>query len=197
MKLKIFISSYIILIMVMFCLAFFSTEGYSIISHTTSQLGAQKTPNSWIMNFAFALIGLSSIYAGWSHYDKYWFHKILLICFGVSLVLTAIFNHAPINPNLTFSVREDELHSLFASTTGFSFTILAISTGFIKKNKSDKFLPITVGIVATLLSLMMFTIESFMGIWQRLIFITSFGWMIYEFRNNIDDSKFNEKITSS
>ncbi len=197
MKLKILITSYIILILVMFGLPFFTAEGYSIISHTTSQLGAQKTPNSWIMNFTFALMGLTSIYAGWTHYSKYWLNKLLLVCFGISLVLTAIYSHAPINPTLTFSIREDELHSLFASTTGFSFTILAISTGFTKKSKSEKLLPIIIGVLATILSLMMFTIGSFMGVWQRLIFITSFGWLIFEFRNNLDNNKYNAKNTSS
>lgn len=186
MKQIIFITSYIILILVMFVLPFFTADGYSIISHTTSQLGAQQTKNSWIMNFTFALMGVTSIYAGWTHFHNYWLHKILLLSFGLSLVFTAIFSHAPITPNLAFSLREDELHSLFASTTGFSFTILAISTGFIKDTRNKRFLPIFIGILATALSMMMFTIESYMGIWQRLIFITSFAWLIFEFNDNVD-----------
>jgi hypothetical membrane protein len=183
MKLKIFIAAYFILILVMFVLPFFTAEGYSIARHTTSQMGAQKTPNSWIMNLTFALMGLTSIYAGWSHYDGYWFQKVSLLAFGISLVFAAIYSHAPINPTLSFSVREDELHSFFASTTGFSFTVLAVSSGFIKDAKSEMWLPIVVGIIATLLSVMMFKIENYMGIWQRMIFIISFGWMIFEFKN--------------
>lgn len=168
----------------MFILPFFTAEGYSIIRNTTSQLGAQKTPNSWIMNFTFAMIGLSSIYSGWGHYEGYWLQKTMLIIFGSSLVLCAIYSHAPINTKVPFNIREDEFHSLFASTTGLGFTILAISTAFIKETKSEMVLPISIGIIATLLSLMMFKIDTYAGIWQRLIFIISFGWMIYEFRNN-------------
>jgi hypothetical protein len=63
--------------------------------------------------------------------------------------------------------------------------VLAISTGFIKKDKRNKFLPILIGIIATILSMMMFTIESYMGIWQRLIFTISFAWMIYEFKDKV------------
>lgn len=170
----------------MFVLPFFTAEGYYIISHTTSQLGAQNTKNAWIMNFVFVLMGLTTIYVGWKHYDGYWLHKILLLLFGMSLVFTAVYSHAPINSLISYNIREDELHSLFASTTGFSFTILAISTGFVKKDTRKKFLPILVGIIATILSMMMFMIESYMGIWQRLIFIISFGWMIYEFKNNLN-----------
>jgi hypothetical membrane protein len=187
MKLKIFISAYLILMVVMFLLPFFTEQGYSIIRHTTSQLGAQNTKNAWIMNITFALMGLTSIYAGWEHYSRFWLHKILLLLFGMSLVFAAIYSHAPINPLVDYHIREDELHSVFASSTGFGFTILAISTGFIKKDMKRKRLPIFIGILATVLSMMMFSIESYMGIWQRMIFVTSFGWLIYEFSGNAEE----------
>jgi hypothetical protein len=74
------------------------------------------------------------------------------------------------------------MHSVFAFTTGFSFTLLAIATAFIKTGKIEKIIPIIVGIMATVLSSLMFSIEEFMGIWQRLLFIISFGWTIYEFK---------------
>jgi len=182
MKHRIFVSSYLIMILIMFVLPFYTADGYSVVRHTTSQLGAQQTPNSWIMNLTFVMMGIASIYAGWSHYGKYWFHKVVLSIFGVSLLLTAVFSHSPINYDVNFSVREDELHSLFASSTGFSFCILAISTGLIKKKNSAKILPVLIGIAATLLSIMMLEVEMYKGIWQRLIFIISFGWMIYEFK---------------
>jgi hypothetical membrane protein len=54
-------------------------------------LGAQKTPNSLIMNVSFVLMGVTSVVAGWSHYDGFWFQKALLLIFGVSLVLVAFF----------------------------------------------------------------------------------------------------------
>jgi hypothetical membrane protein len=179
---KFFIASYSLMIVTMFVLPFFSAEGYSMIQHTTSQLGAQKTPNSWIMNVVFALMGISSIGAGWSHYRGFWFQRMLLLIFGVSLMLVSIYSHAPIIESLTYSERSDNLHSLFASTTGFSFTLLAISTGFIKGTKNKKLLPIMVGVLATVLSLLMLQVDNMMGVWQRLMFILSFGWMIYEFK---------------
>jgi hypothetical membrane protein len=182
MKIKIYVLSYLILILVMFLLPFFSSEGYSIVKNTTSQLGAQKTPHSWIMNLTFVLMGFSSVYAGWSHFDGYWMQRILLLIFGISLMLVAFFNHKPIDSSLDYSMDEDKLHSLFAAVTGFSFTILAISTGFIKDDKSKMILPIVIGIVATFLSLLMFKLDNYSGIWQRLMFIITFGWMIYEFK---------------
>jgi hypothetical membrane protein len=182
MKLKIHTMAYFILIVVMFLLPFYSFQEYSIAKNTTSQLGAQNTPNSWIMNSTFVLMGLCSIYFGWLHYRNYWFHRIVLVCFGGSLILTAFFSHAPIDISLQFNEWEDQMHSVFAFITGFSFTILAISTAIIKTVKIEKVIPITVGILATILSILMFSIDEFMGIWQRLLFIISFGWTIYEFK---------------
>jgi hypothetical membrane protein len=181
LEIKIFVVSYILLIVTMFVLPFFSAEGYSIVKHTTSQLGAQKTPNSWVMNIMFALMGITSIWAGWENYEGFWFQRILLLIFGISLVFVAFYGHAPITEGVAYSVKSDQLHSLFASTTGFSFTVLAISTAFIKDSKPEMTLPILIGVLATILSLLMFKLENFMGIWQRLMFISTFGWMIYEF----------------
>jgi hypothetical protein len=79
-------------------------------------------------------------------------------------------------------VQEDKFHSIFASTTGFSFTVLAISTGMIKEIRSEMILPVIVGISATVLSLMIFKMEGLMGLWQRILFLVSFGWLFIEFK---------------
>jgi len=177
--------AYIAMLLVIFILPFFSLENYSILKNTTSHLGAQNTPNAWIMNVVFVLLGVSSIIGGWRFLGKYWFHKIVLISFGTSVILTAFYQHAPIDNLLEYSVKEDEMHSLFAKTTGWSFTIFAVATAFISKYRIQQILAISIAVIAVLLSLMMFhpDTESLMGIWQRTMFILSFGWMIYVFRN--------------
>jgi hypothetical membrane protein len=177
--------AYIIMLLVMFILPFFSLENYSILKNTTSHLGAQNTPNAWIMNVVFLLLGTASIIGGWRFLGKYWFHKIALIGFGASVILTAFYQHAPIDNLLEYSAKEDEIHSLFAKTTGWFFTIFAVATAFISKNRSQQILAISIAVLAVLLSLMMFypKTENLMGVWQRMMFILSFGWMIYTFRN--------------
>lgn len=173
---------YLFMLFIIFLLPFYSAEKYSILKNTTSELGAQNTPNSWIMNITFALLGLCSIFDGWKFLNGYWFHRIVLTVFGISLILAAYFQHAPIGPGITFSVEEDSLHSLFSTITGFLFTFFAVSSSFILKMKSDKIIALFIGVMATALSLMIFTLPEFAGIWQRFIFISSFGWMIYLFR---------------
>ena len=50
-----------------------------------------------------------------------------------------------------------------------------------QKLNQQKMLALGIGTAATLLSILMFTYPSFMGIFKRLIFISSFGWMIHFF----------------
>ena len=173
--------SYILMLAVIFILPFFSVTGYSIIRNTTSQLGAQFTPNAWIMNFTFVSLGLSSIIAGWRFLDGFMFHRTFLLLFGISLVLTAFFNHAPLQPCIQYNLTEDGWHSYFAYSTGLSFTIFAIATAFILEDPIDRGLALGTGLIATILSVLMSEADQLTGIWQRLIFMISFGWMIYAF----------------
>lgn len=175
--------AYILMLVVIFVLPFYSFENYSIIEHTTSQLGAQYTPNSWIMNLTFVLLGGSAIHDGWSYLDNYWFQKIALVVFGGALLLTGVYSHAPIQSLISFDVREDEIHSIFASLTGWAFTVFAVSMAFVDSTLDRKRLAITIAFIATLLSVLMFQVDEIQGIWQRLIFIISFGWMIFIFRD--------------
>ncbi len=163
----------------MFLLPFFSVDTYSIIKNTTSHLGAQSAPNAWIMNAAFILVGFSCILEAWLHLGRFWFHKILLSIFGVSLIFVGIFHHAPIIEGVIFNALEDQLHSIFATIAGFSFTFLAISSAFIEKEVKHRLIDIAVGFAATILSLLMLCLPDYSGIWQRAIFIISFTWLIF------------------
>ncbi len=107
------ITAYILMIFVMFVLPFYSFEGYCIIKNTTSHLGAQGAPNAWIMNIVFILLGAASVVAGWLNLKQFWFQKIILTVFGLALIMTGIFQHAPLLADIPYSVRNDELHSFF------------------------------------------------------------------------------------
>lgn len=175
--------TYGLLIAVVFILPFFSSDNYSILRNTTSHLGGQNMPNAWVMNLTFVLLGITVVWAGWKFLGNFWLHKILLLGFGLSLILVAVYSHAPIDPRLSSNEYEDFLHSVFAKTTGWTFTILAGAMIFIVKSKFHKILAGAIAIFVTLLSLMMFwePTTHLMGIWQRMIFLSSFAWLIYVF----------------
>lgn len=171
----------VLLLLFMFVLPFYSVDAYSIIKHTTSQLGAQNTPNAWMMNVTFILVGISCLLEAWLHLGEFWLHKFLLSAFGLGLVLTGIFRHAPIVEGVIFDATADKLHSLFATVVGFSFTFFAISTAFIEKAVKHRVVDISVGVIATILSMFMGDLPDYSGIWQRAIFIISFAWLILMF----------------
>jgi len=183
MKNKSFIlPAYIILLFVMFLLPFFSASGYSIVTNTTSQLGAQNTPNSWIMNLTFVLLGLACIWESVNYLKTYWINKTLLIVFGLGLIFTAIFQHAPIDLNLPYDLLKDQLHSFFASLIGFSFTAFSFSATFIESTRKRKIIAFLMGFIASGLSFLMFSLTEYTGIWQRMMFIISFAWIIFFFK---------------
>lgn len=163
----------------MFILPFFSVDEYSILKNTTSHLGAQGAPNAWMMNVVFVSLGLAAIIDGWRRLSKYWLHKVVLVIFGISLVLTAFFQHAPIVQGIPFSEFEDNLHSKFATITGFSFTFFAIASAFIESTGTRRIIAAGVGILAMVLSFLIFNVTGLAGVWQRIIFIVTFAWLMY------------------
>ena len=68
------------------------------------------------------------------------------------------------NPILAFAAR---------STSAFPFAF--------EPMRISEAISIIIGLLAAVLSLMIFRVDSYAGIWQRLIFILSFGWMIWLF----------------
>ena len=163
----------------MFILPFFSVDEYAILKNTTSHLGAQDAPYAWVMNGVFVLLGASTIIDGWVRLRNFWLQKAVLVVFGFSLFLTAFFHHAPIVPGVEFNVLEDDLHSIFATITGFSFVFFTIFAVFIESTKRRKIIAVGMAIIATLLSILIFNIAELAGVWQRLVFIIMFAWLMY------------------
>lgn len=169
--------SMIILIIVMFVLPFFSVESYSLMTNTTSHLGAQYAPHACIMNVSFMLIGVSCVIESIRYLKTYWVHQILLIIFGLGLILTGIFQHAPIVEGISYDMFHDQMHSIFASIVGFSFVMLAFSSSFIETKRKDALVDTVVAILATLFSIIMAINPMIAGITQRIMFIMAFTWL--------------------
>lgn len=170
--------TFLLLLPVMFILPFFSVDTYSILKNTTSQLGAQNTVNAWMMNTVFILVGISCLLEAWMNVKGFPLQKLLLIIFGLGLFLIGIFRHAPITEGLPYNAWEDRLHSVFATVVGISFTFYAVSSAFIEKAIKHRVMDLIVGFTATILSMLMFSIPDYSGVWQRAIFIVSFSWLI-------------------
>ena len=183
-EILILIAAYILLLLVMFIIPCYSAPEYSIIRNTLSQLGAQNTPNAWIMNFTFVLLGIGSIIAGWRYFEGHPFQRLFLILFGISLTFAAFFNHAPVNTLIQYKISEDGWHSYFIFTAGLTFIILTVSSTFILEKQADRIIAMAAGVLVLLLSVLMSEATQAAGVWQRLLFMISFGWMIYSFKTS-------------
>jgi hypothetical membrane protein len=176
-------TAYTLGILVMFILPKFSVPEYSIISNTLSEIGAQFSPNAWIMNLIFVSLAFGSVIAGWRYFEGFIAHRIVLLLFGISLILLSFFNHAPINPDAHYNLTEDGWHAYFVCSTGLSFIMLSLATSFILEKQRDRLLALAAGISVMFLSVLMAEADRLEGVWQRLIFIIAFGWLIYNFRS--------------
>jgi hypothetical membrane protein len=175
-------AAYILVLLVMFVLPLFSVPDYSIIRNTLSELGAQSSPHAWIMNITFVSLAIGSVIAGWAYFEGFTLHRIALVLFGISLVLTALFNNSPVDPDIRYNITEAGFHVYFACTAVLSFTILSIATSLIMERQLERLLAVAAGLSAIILSVL--TSESYQlaGVWNRLLFIIPFGWMIFNLR---------------
>jgi len=171
---------YAIFTMVIFILPLFSFDNYSIVSNTTSHLGAQGSPNAWVMNVVFIVMGLTTILIVFNNPSP----VIILfgVLFGGSLVLTGIFRHAALIENFESNILLDQFHSVFATTTGIGFVALSSTQGFISKDK-QRTIAFLMAVFATLLSVAMMIKPQYMGILQRLMFLISFAWIFFYLKN--------------
>ncbi|TAA71753.1 DUF998 domain-containing protein [Planococcus salinarum] len=157
-------------------LAIISFPGYSILSNTTSHLGAQGSPYSWIMNIFFISLGLMAILVTYSTRIRY--HQVVGAVFGLSLILTGVFPHAPLVDSVPVNHLQDQIHSLSATSTGFSFTLLAAGHGFISTGP-QRIAGIVMAIVAVIISIAMGIFPAITGLLQRVMFVGAFGWLFF------------------
>ncbi|NLB20856.1 MAG: DUF998 domain-containing protein, partial [Clostridium sp.] len=151
------------------------------------ELGAQNTPKSWVMNITFIFLGIVCIVESLLNLNKFRWHQMILILFGVGLILSGLFKHMPIDHQINYSVREDELHSMASSLVGMSFTVFVFSSIFILNTKANRYVALSIGTLICLLSLGIFKLPHYAGLFQRLIFFVSFIWLIDFFvRENYD-----------
>lgn len=157
-------------------LPFFSFDGYSIVSNTTSHLGAQGSPYAWMMNITFMLLGARSLQL--TSYHNSVAIRLFGLMFGTSLILTGVFRHAPLIEGIPVNVMFDTFHSVFATSTGLSFALVAFSS-FVYNKSKQRYISLLLLVIATIVPLTMMIFPSMMGITQRFMFISAFMWIFF------------------
>lgn len=174
-----YISSFLYLLLVMFLLPAFSYPGYDILVNTTSQLGAQHSPNDWVMNSAFTLMGISTMLAALHSIKKQKYIELLPFAFGFCFILVALFQHEPGTSGLAYDATEALLHSIFATAMGIIISVYAFIRTVIAATNRDRFFAAVALTSASGLSFLMYQVPEYTGILQRLMFIAVLIWLGY------------------
>lgn len=185
----IYVFAYVLLIVTLFVLPFFSFSGYSITKHTISELGAQKVPGNWFANVTIFLLSAAIVLLATKQLKPYWKQLSVVYFFCVSLLLTGVCQLAGLDAQqYIYNYTADALHFLFSILTGFAFCLLCISFIFILKNNNHKWQTFGAFMLALVAPLLMWYFPEYKGMYHRILFLASFGWLFYalttyEFKN--------------
>lgn len=176
------------LIVVFIVIAAILTPGYSHISETVSQLGAQGRPHPEVMSAGFVVYGLVingfayALYLQLGKTRTITLAGLSLVIYGTGVLLTGIFQDGPnlpyIEPNL-----ESALHSLFAMIGFFGLVVgmLIFARAVYRKPEWRFFTPISLlAAVLNLGSSLLFLMEnlgSIEGLLQRVFYAVSLCWI--------------------
>jgi len=156
----------------------FAAPGYSILEHSISELGAQMTPNAWIMNFGFLLFGLGILVDAVRRLRDAPLGAISFIVFGMSMMFNGVFSHRPIDPDIPYDLLEDQLHSMFSGGVGVAFAVGTLCFAFAEEDRRAKVACVLASAAAVLIPLCMVIYSEVAGLLQRIMFAISFVWLV-------------------
>ncbi|WP_432410053.1 DUF998 domain-containing protein [Rasiella sp. SM2506] len=177
---KIYVFAYVLLVVTMFVLPLFSFNGYSLTQNTISELGAQKVPGNWLANTTIIVLSLAIVVLATKQIVTYWKQLTALYFFCTTLLFTGVYQLAGLDAHQhIFNYTSDALHSLFSMLTGFAFGLFCILLIFILKKRKHQWQTFGVFCLAFIVPLLMWQYPEYRGIYERILFLVSFGWLFY------------------
>jgi hypothetical membrane protein len=154
----------------------FSIDNYDWTKNTISDLGAQAYDRKLIMQIGFLAFGLT-LAVGIILNGLTWQTAPILI-YGLCVALTGIFCTKPFVDIDSFSSTQSTLHSTFAQIAGVTFSIGILTQIFFTTDKTTKYIHIAFFVLVIGLSALFGLVKNYQGIVQRLLYLTSFIWLI-------------------
>jgi Protein of unknown function (DUF998) len=153
-----------------------STNNYEWTKNTISDLGSQGYDRKYIMQFGFLAFGLT-LSAGILLNGINW-RTIPILMYGVCVGLTGIFCTKPFFNIDNYSTTQATIHSAFAQIAGVTFTLGILLQLFYATDKSEKWIHFLFFILVIGFSASFGLVKNYQGIFQRLLYLTSFIWLI-------------------
>lgn len=154
----------------------FSTDNYDWTKNTISDLGAQGYDRKLIMQIGFLAFGLTLSFGLFLN-GLTWRTTPILI-YGLCIALTGIFCTKPFISLDTYSTIQSTLHSTLAQIAGVTFSMGILAQIFFATDNNLKFIHLTFFILVVGLSVTFGLLQNYQGIVQRLLYLTSFVWLI-------------------
>ncbi len=156
----------------------FTAEGYSAIVNPISQLGAQHTQNSWLMNIGLCALGIGPGIDAWGWRRRRAISTVFLLIFSVAMLFTAYYSARPVDAGIAFDAHEELRHIFAAMVAGYAFALGAIGFAFREPGLWRKLACIVAAAAASIIPVFMFANPEITGLLQRIMLATCFLWLV-------------------
>jgi hypothetical membrane protein len=165
---------------------FFAPPGYTWSNNTISELASQGHTYKWIMQAGMIGFGMLMILAAGLEIikTKQWINPLLLVAlYGLAILLAGMYCTAPIDPSISYSVSESQLHSVFATLAGVLLSAAIFWRVMIVSDPRERlvhsiFLVAVIGLSAFYGMAENAMIAIGKGIVQRLLYLGGFAWLV-------------------
>jgi hypothetical membrane protein len=164
------------------CAHIVATNHYDWTKNTISDLGAQGYEKQYIMQVGFIAFGVVLAFGIMLHGITWKVAPILV--YGVCVGLTGIFCTQPFFDVANYSVLEAMIHSRLAQTAGVAFTLGILVQLYFASGTKEKLIHAIFFVLVIGLSASFGLVQHYQGIVQRLLYATSFLWLVKFYKHN-------------
>ncbi|HEX6299695.1 MAG TPA: DUF998 domain-containing protein [Acidimicrobiia bacterium] len=135
---------------------------YSVLTHTTSESGAQGVQGAWLARLGFLCLGLA-VLALTNLAGPRWgvWGRVVFRTYSVAMIGAAVFSHVPWQ-DIPYDVFEDSLHSVAASVVGTAFIagVLVVTLRRRRDEWAARTFDAIALVVAAAIPIVMFNVEA-------------------------------------
>lgn len=158
----------------------FSNHNYDWTKNTISDLGSQGYDKKIIMQFGFLSFGLTLMTG--IFLNGVTLRKLPVLIYGLCVALTGVFCTKPFFHLEEYAVSQARIHSVFAQFAGMAFTLGIIVQLIYSAEKNEKAIHLLFLILVLVFSAAFGLTKNYQGLFQRLLYLTSFIWLIRYFK---------------
>lgn len=164
---------------------FFAPREYYWAQNTISDLAAQGLKYQWIMQaglIGFGLLLNIGFIQKFIAAQKVSYPDLFIMVYGLAILLSGFFSTKPFTEGVQYSIQESNLHSMFATIAGISFSISIFYRMVIAATPAERWGHAIFFVLVIGTSLLFGLSENHIlaigkGIVQRTLYLVSFIWL--------------------